>query len=163
VADPFVGEIRIFPFGIVPQGWAPCEGQLLAISQNTALFSLLGTMYGGNGINNFQLPDLRGRLPLGYSANFPQGEFGGEETHTLTTGEMPAHTHPVQACSPAGTLSLVGNNYWAGSMNYSPAPTGPMAPGSVSSAGGGQAHANMQPYLALNFCIALNGIYPPRN
>lgn len=163
MAQPFVGEVRLFAAGVVPQGWAPCEGQLLAISQNTALFSLLGTMYGGNGINNFQLPDLRGRLPLGFSANFPQGDSGGEETHTLTTAEMPAHTHPVQACSPAGTLSTIADNYWAGSMNYAPGATGPMAPGSIGSAGNGQPHANLQPSLALNFCIALNGIYPSRN
>jgi microcystin-dependent protein len=163
MAEPFLGEIRLFGFGVVPKGWIPCEGQLLPISRYAALFSLLGVMYGGDGKTIFGLPDLRGRLPLGYNNELPQGVTDGEATHVLAASEMPAHTHQVQASTVTGAVSTVGNNYWAGAMNYAPTATGPMASAAIAAAGGGQAHENMQPYTALNFCIALNGIFPSRN
>jgi microcystin-dependent protein len=163
MADPFLGEIRPFAFGVIPRGWLPCEGQVLPINQNQALFSLLGTTYGGNGVNTFQLPDLRGRLPLGSSQNYPPGTVGGEATHTLTVNETPAHTHMVQASSATGTLSTLQGNYWAGAMNYAAAPDTAMAPDAIGAAGQSQPHENMQPYMAVSFCIATNGIFPSRN
>lgn len=163
MAEPFIGEIRQFAFGVVPRGWAACQGQLLPISQNAALFSLLGTTYGGDGKTTFQLPDLRGRLPLGFGNDYPLGTVDGEATHALSANEMPAHTHQVKASSAAGSQSTVGNNYWAGAMNYAPTPSGPMAPAAIATAGASQPHENMQPYTALNLCIALTGIFPSRN
>jgi microcystin-dependent protein len=163
MAEPFMGEIRQFAFGVVPKGWLPCNGQLLPIAQNQALFSLLGTTYGGDGRTTFQLPDLRGRLPLGFSQATALGTTGGETAHALTTGETPTHTHAVQASSVAGSASLLQNTYWAGAMSYAPAANGSMAPTAIGVTGGGQPHDNMQPYSAVSFCIALNGIFPSRN
>jgi microcystin-dependent protein len=168
MAEPFLGEIRPFAFGIVPKGWAPCEGQLLSIMQNSALFSLLGTMYGGDGKTTFALPDLRGRVPLGvgqsnYGQTFTPGMVAGETTHTLTVNEIPAHTHAVQASSVTGTLSTLQGNYFAGAMSYAPTANTTMAADAISPTGASQPHENMQPYSAVNFCIALSGIYPPRN
>lgn len=174
MADPFVAEIRIFPFNFAPKGWAFCDGQILSISQNTALFSLLGTTYGGDGRSNFALPDLQGSAPMhpgqgpGLSLH-DLGETGGSETVTLLESEIPAHNHFVRAYtgdaadsrSPnlAQTLGAPspGNLYDSTATQLSP-----MAPQAFSPAGGDQPHNNMMPYLTLNFNIALQGVYPPR-
>lgn len=170
MADPFVAEIRIFPFNFAPKGWAWCDGQLLPISQNTALFSLLGTTYGGNGTNNFALPDLQGRAPMhpgqgpGLSLHV-LGETGGAETVTLHETEIPAHSHtlntsirPADSLSPAALAVGTGNNAYAPPGNSTSA-----APQALAPAGGGQPHNNMQPYLTFYFCIALQGVFPPRS
>lgn len=176
MADPFVAEIRMFPFNFAPRGWAFCQGQLLPISQNTALFSLLGTYYGGDGKSNFALPDMQGNSPMssgqgpGLSERF-LGEQGGAETITLLQSEMPAHAHAVNVAS--------GRNV---ANNFQPSPTVVLAPSTASSAynssaspalvqmapnqfmptGGSMPHNNMQPYLTVSFCIALQGVFPPR-
>jgi microcystin-dependent protein len=173
VADPFVAEIRIFPFNFAPKGWAWCDGQLLPLSQNTALFSLLGTTYGGNGKSNFALPDLQGRAPMhpgqgpGLSLH-DLGETGGSETVTLLESEIPSHAHAIranaedpadlQAPSPSRVLARSGNGfaYIAGPPNVS------MAAEALAPAGGDQPHNNLQPYLTFYFCIALQGVFPPR-
>jgi microcystin-dependent protein len=169
MADPFVAEIRIFPFNFAPKGWAWCDGQLLPLSQNTALFSLLGTTYGGNGKSNFALPDLQGRAPMhpgqgpGLSLH-DLGETGGSETVTLLESEIPAHSHglsmsvrPSDNLNPAGLALGTGNNI------YAPvASTTAMSPNALPPAGGDQPHNNMQPYLTFYFCIALQGVFPPR-
>jgi microcystin-dependent protein len=174
MADPFVAEIRIVPFNFPPKGWAFCDGQLLPISQNTALFSLLGTYYGGDGKNNFALPDLRGRSPMqpgqgpGLSLR-DLGEQGGQAAVTLLASEMPAHTHALQA-SPTAPEE---NGHGTPSPEKLLAPStaavyGPpgdavaLAAEAISVAGGGQPHQNRQPFLTLNFVIALQGIFPPR-
>jgi microcystin-dependent protein len=170
--DPFIAEIRMFAGNFAPRGWAFCDGQLLSISQNTALFSLLGTTYGGNGTTTFALPDLRGRVPM-HAGQGPGltdrilGEQGGEETHTLLVGELPAHSHPAYADSAVGTAAgppggLPGRNA-AGIPAYGSAPSAMLHPGAVGVQGGGQPHNTMQPYLVINFIIALEGIYPSRN
>ena len=174
MADPFVAEIRIFPFNFAPKGWAWCDGQLLPLSQNTALFSLLGTTYGGNGKSNFALPDLQGRAPMhpgqgpGLSLH-DLGETGGSETVTLLESEIPAHNHFVrvvaedpgtlQAPSPARNLARSGSGfgYIAGPQNVM------MAPETLAPAGGDQPHNNLMPYLTFYFCIALQGVFPPRS
>jgi microcystin-dependent protein len=172
VADPFVAEIRIFPFNFAPKGWAWCDGQLMPLSQNTALFSLLGTTYGGNGKSNFALPDLQGRAPMhpgqgpGLSLH-DLGETGGSETVTLLESEMPAHSHGLVARNftansdiPAGlTVAKPG----AGPNIYAPpGPLTSMSDQSLAPAGGDQPHNNLQPYLTFFFCIALQGVFPPR-
>jgi microcystin-dependent protein len=171
--DPFVAEIRIFPFNFAPKGWAWCDGQLLPLSQNTALFSLLGTTYGGNGKSNFALPDLQGRAPMhpgqgpGLSLH-DLGETGGSETVALLESEIPLHSHGLMAQgAPADTATPVGNAYARviGATPYLPpagAPLVPMADNALAPAGGDQPHNNMQPYLTFYFCIALQGVYPPR-
>jgi microcystin-dependent protein len=173
VADPFVAEIRIFGFNFAPRGWALCDGQLLPISQNTALFSLLGTTYGGNGKTNFALPDLQGNAAMhpgqGQGLSLRDlGETGGEETVTLLVSEIPAHAHslmaqtePANAQIPSPALCLTRS---AGGNAYSTTTTGlqNMALQAIGPAGGGLPHNNMQPYLTLNFCIALQGVFPPR-
>jgi len=173
MADPFVAEIRIFPFNFAPKGWAFCDGQILPLSQNTALFSLLGTTYGGDGKSNFALPNLQGSAPMhpgqgpGLSLH-DLGETGGSETVSLLESEIPAHTHTLGAQNlplggvavPAGNVlnrPASGNLYTTGSP-----PIVAMAPEGIAPAGGDQPHNNMQPYLTLNFCIALQGVYPPR-
>lgn len=171
MADPFVAEIRIFPFNFAPTGWAFCDGQLLPLSQNTALFSLLGTTYGGNGNSNFALPDLQGRAPMhhGQSPGLSLrdlGEMGGSDTVTLLESEIPAHSHMVMAANfPADANSPV-NNALSRSTNASVYGTGgnavTMSPLAIAPAGGDQPHNNMQPYLTLNFCIAMQGVFPPR-
>lgn len=173
MAEPFLSEIRLMSFGFAPQGWALCNGQFLPINQNQALFSLLGTTYGGNGQTNFALPDLRGRVPIhaGFSAH-PLGERGGEQTHTLTINEMPTHTHVVNASSQTGNsvnpnFGGVGNAFAADpgnaySSGFSPS-AATLNSASVANAGGSQAHDNMQPYLTISFCIALVGIFPSQN
>lgn len=166
MAEPFVGEVRMVSFNFAPRGWAFCDGQLLPINQNQALFSLLGTVYGGDGRTTFALPDLRGRTPIHVDANHPLGESSGEETHTLTLAEIPQHTHAVRAAAAtAGTPSPSGAMLaTASSAIYGPAKNLlRLSPDTVGSAGGGRAHENMQPYLVVNFAIALVGIYPSRN
>lgn len=172
MADPFVAEIRIFPFNFAPKGWAFCNGQLLPISQNTALFSLLGTTYGGDGRSNFALPNLQGNAPMhpgqgpGLSLH-DLGETGGTETVTLLLSETPSHSHAISASQSDGTdQSPVGERLASGVggvASYAP-PGNPtqLSPQVISPAGGNQPHNNMQPYLTLNFCIALQGVYPPR-
>jgi microcystin-dependent protein len=176
MADQFVAEIRIFAGNFAPVGWAFCDGQILPISQNTALFSLLGTTYGGDGKSNFALPNLQGAAPLqagqgpGLSLR-NLGETGGEESVTLLEGQMPAHTHAVQCYNGPGDLDTPANNAWGVAHTgktpincYAPAATNnvPMSPFGFSATGGNLPHNNMPPYLALNFIIALQGIFPAR-
>ncbi len=165
MADPFVGEIRIMAFAFAPNGWALCNGQLLPIDQNQALFALLGTSFGGDGINNFALPDLRGRVPIHMSGSFVLGQAGGEETHTLTTAEMAAHTHPVSASPNAADASSPLNAYWAdGSLPaYAATGTTSLNAGAVDPAGGSGPHENRSPALTVSFAIALQGIFPSRS
>jgi microcystin-dependent protein len=164
--DPFLGEIRLMSFNFPPQAWALCNGQLLPINQNQALFSLLGTTFGGNGQTNFALPDLRGRVPMHASQFHTLGERGGEEAHTLVLGELPQHTHALMASMSAGNTPNVTNNVFAANQSalYHP-PDGLTTadPTSVTSVGGSQPHTNQQPYLTLSFCIALQGIFPSQN
>ena len=173
MADPFVAEIRIFPFNFAPRGWAFCDGQLLPISQNTALFSLLGTTYGGDGRSNFALPDLQGRVPVhpgqgpGLSLH-DLGEQGGSETVTLLQSEIPAHTHALAASAAAGVARSPSGELFAnesGGVNSYAAlasPTALLAAAACGLAGGDQPHNNLAPYLTMNFCIALQGVFPPR-
>ena len=172
MADPFVAEIRIFPFNFPPKGWAWCNGQLLPLSQNTALFSLLGTTYGGDGKSTFALPDLEGRAPMhpgqgpGLSLH-DLGETGGSDTVTLLQSEMPAHTHSLRASpdpadlgAPDATRSLARSQ--PNVYKQPPAATDALAPQAVSVTGGDQPHNNLQPYLTFYFAIALQGVFPPR-
>lgn len=173
MSDPFVAEIRIFGFTFAPRGWATCDGQLLPISQNTALFSLLGTSYGGNGTTNFGLPNLQSRAPLhwGQGAGLSQydlGESGGVANVTLQAANVPAHSHGVLAATGAAGATSPTNNAWAAGTGRTPppqfqsgAPNAQMLP--TGPAGQGQPHNNLQPYLTLNFCIALQGVFPPRS
>jgi microcystin-dependent protein len=168
VAEPFLSEIRIMSFGFPPKGWAECNGQLLPINQNQALFALLGTTYGGNGQTNFALPNLEGRTPVHAGAGFTLGQAAGEPAHTLVSAEMPQHTHTLAGSTSAtGGTASPNNAYLGGGNNVYAAPgagtTTPLTAASVSSVGGGQAHLNLQPFLALNFCIALQGIFPSQN
>ena len=162
---PYMSEIRIMSFGFAPKGWAQCDGQLLPINQNQALFALLGTAFGGNGQTTFGLPDLRTRTPVHFGAGFIIGQRGGEPSHALSLLEMPAHAHVAQGTTtsadapvPAGNFLGAANNEYAPPSNLTP-----LHPSSISNAGGSQAHENMQPYLTLNFCIALQGVFPPHN
>ncbi len=169
--DPFLGEIRIFPFNFAPTGWAFCNGQLMPLSQNTALFALLGTTYGGDGKSTFALPDLQGQAPMhpgqgpGLSLH-DLGETGGSESVTLLESEIPAHSHAVNVSGRPGTENDAEAQYWAGaSINAyttNAANLAPMAPQALAAAGGSQPHTNMQPYMTFNFCIALQGIFPQR-
>lgn len=172
MADPFVAEIRIFPFNFAPKGWALCNGQLLPISQNTALFSLLGTTYGGDGKSTFALPDLSGRAPMhpgqgpGLSLH-DLGETGGSRSVTLLTSEIPAHSHALLGSAVPANRSAPGGNSIArvsGGTPYGPAAgaTAQLAPEALAPAGSDQPHNNMQPYLTLHFNIALQGVFPPR-
>jgi microcystin-dependent protein len=165
VTTPFLSEIKIMAFGFAPKGWAQCNGQLLPINQNQALFSLIGTTYGGDGRVNFGLPNLQGKAPIHLGTGHPIGEFGGETTHALTIGEAPVHTHAAAGTTTAGDSPIPAGNYLGGAANmYGPlANTVPLQQATVSSVGGGQPHENMQPYLALNFCIAIAGIFPTQN
>ncbi|HEY3037533.1 MAG TPA: tail fiber protein [Pyrinomonadaceae bacterium] len=176
MADPFIAEIRIFPFNFPPKGWAFCDGQLMPLSQNTALFSLLGTTYGGDGKSTFALPDLQGSAPMhpgqgpGLSLH-DLGETGGSENVTLLLSEIPLHTHTVgrsldalgNSLTPVGSIWAQAGSVRAVVNTYNPGPpTGAMKSDVVQPAGGGLPHNNMQPYLTLNFCIALQGVFPPR-
>lgn len=176
MSEPFLAEVRMVGFNFAPRGWAFCDGQILPINQNQSLYSLLGTTYGGDGRTSFALPDLRGRVPIHVGRSnggedHREGQKGGEETHTLAVNEMPQHDHGVQAVNetadsanpsggfPARPVSAVGTVYadtsFQGNDN--------LGGGAVTNVGGGQAHDNMQPYLAVNFCIALRGLFPSRN
>jgi microcystin-dependent protein len=171
MADPFIGEIKIVAFDFAMKGWALCNGQLMGIAQNQALFSILGTTYGGNGVTTFALPDLRGRAPVHAGSNFvgvnpvSLGEVSGQEHQTLLVTEIPMHTHPVIASSATGSNSDPANEFFAQSAEliYKNQPDTILAPQSVGLAGGSQPHNNLQPYLVLNFQIALVGIFPSRN
>jgi microcystin-dependent protein len=168
VAEPFLSEIRIMSFGFPPKGWAECNGQLLPINQNQALFALIGTTYGGDGQRTFALPNLQGRTPIHAGDGYALGQAGGEPAHTLASAEMPGHTHTLAASTSAtGGSASPANAYLGGGNNVYAAPTAgtltTLTPASVSSVGGGQAHENRQPFLALTFCIALQGIFPSQN
>jgi microcystin-dependent protein len=167
MSEPFLGEIRIFSFDYAPRGWMACNGQLLPINQNQALFSLLGTMYGGNGQTTFALPDLRGRVPFHLGQGLVQGQAAGQEFHTVTSSEMPAHTHVLRASSKPANLAVPNLGAWASTSagtNFSNGlPNTSMQAGLVSTVGGGQSHENRQPYLTLTFAIALQGVFPSRN
>jgi microcystin-dependent protein len=164
MAEPFLSEIRIMSFVFAPRGWALCNGQLLPIAQNQALFALLGTTFGGDGRVNFALPDLRGRVPIHVGNGYTVGERGGEQAHTLSQAEIPAHTHTVRASSDPAAFDDPGGQHPAaassGGRFTSGPPTGTMDASVVSSVGGSQAHLNMQPFLTLSFVIALQGIFP---
>ena len=173
MADPFVAEIRIFPFNFPPRGWAFCDGQLMPLSQNTALFSLLGTTYGGDGKSNFALPNLQGSVPMhpgqgpGLSNHF-LGELSGAQTVTLLQSEIPVHAHSASGSSGPANLQAPAADRVLGRANNNvyldnPGNLVAMAPEALAPAGGSQPHNNLQPYLILNFCIALQGIYPARN
>ena len=173
MSNPFVAEIRIFPFNFAPTGWAFCNGQLIPISQNTALFSLLGIMYGGDGKSTFALPNLQNSAPLFWGQGpglslYDQGQTGGSDAVTLIQTEMPVHSHQASGASGSGPTSPA-NNTWGPGTGRTPPPTyvdgSPnviMSPITVAIGGGSQPHNNMQPYLTLNFCIALQGVYPAR-
>ncbi|NCU05022.1 MAG: phage tail protein [Chitinophagaceae bacterium] len=174
-SEPYLAEIYMGGMNFAPRGYATCSGQLLAIAQNTALFSLLGTTFGGNGQTTFALPDLRGRVPMGWGqgpglTNRDLGEVGGTETVTLLSTQMPAHTHALNAVSEAGDASAPAGNYLANSgaldKEYRSATGGTvvqMGTGTIGTAGSSQPHANLQPFLVLNFYIALEGVFPSRN
>jgi microcystin-dependent protein len=172
MADPFVAEIRMFPFNFAPKGWAWCNGQLLPLSQNTALFSLLGTTYGGNGKSNFALPDLQGRAPMqpgqgpGLSLH-DLGETGGSDTVSLLESEMPNHNHSLNTFNDVGEDRIAGPTEslarsTGGLLYAAPAAMTPMSDNALPPAGGDQPHNNMMPYLTVYFCIALQGVFPPR-
>lgn len=165
MSEPFLSEIKLLSFNFPPKGWAYCNGQFLPINQNQALFALLGTTYGGNGQTTFALPDLRGRVPIHMGSGHTLGERAGASAHTLSTAQLPAHTHvalgsetPSETNVPTGaSLGMRANAYAA------PGNLVAMGPSSVTNVGGSQPHLNMQPYLTLNFCIALQGIFPSQN
>ncbi|MBV8976293.1 MAG: phage tail protein [Alphaproteobacteria bacterium] len=174
MSTPFLAQIEIFSFNFAPKGWALCNGQLLPINQNQALFSLLGTTFGGDGRVNFALPDLRSRVPIGMGAGFTLGERGGEEAHTVIISEMPAHTHQFAGNTGDGTTATPASNTNLAKAVASANPGGTftmqlysnangnqtMAPGTITNTGGSQPHSNLMPYLCLSMCIALQGIFP---
>ncbi len=170
MADPYISEIRIMSFDFAPKGWALCNGQLLPINQNIALFSLLGTTFGGDGRVNFALPDNRGRVPIHVGSGHTLGERGGEQAHTLSILELPQHTHVLNAVSSgstSGNSQNVTNNFLGtttpNNLYSNVIGNTALSPSTVTSTGGSQAHLNMQPFLTLNFCIALQGIFPSPN
>jgi len=165
MAEPFLSEIRIMSFVFAPKGWALCNGQLLPINQNQALFSLLGTTFGGDGRVNFALPDNRARTPIHVGGGHTLGERGGEPAHTLSISEIPTHTHVLQGSAANATGPAPTNAVLAGASNvYAPSTNlATLHPGSVTNIGGSQAHLNLQPFLTLSFCIALQGIFPSQN
>jgi len=169
MSTPFLGQIQSFGFNFAPRGWALCNGQLLAIASNTALFSLLGTMYGGNGQTTFGLPDLRGRTSLHFGQgpglqNYTQGQVSGTETVTLISQEMPQHNHGLNASAGTKLNAVPQANFLGGATIYTNAALDSvLEPTSIGFAGNSQPHNNMQPYLVINWCIALEGIYPSRN
>jgi len=164
MAEPFLSEIRIVSFNFAPKGWATCDGQLLPINQNQALFSLLGTTFGGDGRVNFGLPDFRGRVPIHVGSGHTLGERGGEQAHTLSIAELPTHVHVANGTNANGSQAVPGNSV-LGALNnaYQPPPNSnlvSLSPDTIANVGGSQAHLNMQPFLTLVFCIALQGIFP---
>jgi microcystin-dependent protein len=167
MGDPFLGELKMVSFNFVPQGWAMCNGALLPINQNQALFSLLGTTYGGNGQTNFALPNLQGRVPMHFQNNvFNLGQVGGEQAHTLTINELPTHTHIAQGTQNAATtVAPTGNVFANSTVNaYNDAASlMNVAANTIGNVGGSQAHNNMAPYLVLTFVIALQGVFPSHN
>jgi microcystin-dependent protein len=177
MSEPFLSEIKIMSFNFPPKGWTFCNGQLLPINQNQALFSLLGTTYGGNGQTTFGLPDLRGRVPIHFGSGHVLGEAAGSTAVTLNTSQLAAHNHLIQADSAASTTNTPTNNTVLGrsagvinppgsfnvSMYNTANPGAALNPAAVTNVGGGQPHNNMQPFLVLNFCIALQGIFPSQN
>lgn len=166
MAEPFLSEIRVMSFNFAPKGWAMCNGQFLPINQNQALFSLLGTTYGGNGQTTFALPDLRGRVPIHDGNGHTLGERGGESSHTLSISELPVHTHAGTATTAAGNTPVAPGNILADSPSQlyaSPSNLTSLHSATITNLGGSQAHENTQPYLTLTFCIALQGIFPSRN
>lgn len=165
MAEPFLSEIRIMSFVFAPKGWALCNGQLMPINQNQGLFSLLGTTFGGDGRVNFGLPDQRGRAPIHVGGGHTLGERGGEQAHTLSIAEIPTHPHVLNANSGNATTPIPAGNLLAAANNLYAAPTNltSMSPTMVTNTGGSQAHLNMQPFLTLSFCIALQGIFPSPN
>ena len=167
MGTPYLGEIRIFSFAFAPRGWVQADGQLLAINQNQALFSLLGTTYGGNGVTTFALPNLQGRVAISFSATIVQGAAGGEANHALTIPEMPSHTHVPKGNDAAGTQASPVGGFWARDSNqnatFGNSANAALSPAAIGNTGGSQPHPNMMPYLTVNFCIALAGIFPSRN
>jgi microcystin-dependent protein len=165
MSEPFLGEIKVVSFNFAPKGWALCNGQLLPINQNQALFSILGTTYGGNGQTTFALPNLQARVPAHTGSEVALGQSSGEFAHTLTTAELPAHTHPLHASGQHASLDDPAGAVWAApsSPQYVGSGNAVMHPSMVSTVGGSQPHENTQPYLVLNFVIALQGIFPSRN
>jgi microcystin-dependent protein len=169
MSEPFLAQISIFSFAFPPKGWAFANGQTLPINQNQALFSLMGTTYGGNGTTTFQLPNLQASVPIHQGSGFVIGQAGGTRAVTLTTSQLPAHTHAASCSKDAGTLASPGGSsvLWAadgnGNLPYSTGGGAAMAPAAISSIGGGEPHENEAPYLVLNFCIALQGIFPSRS
>ncbi len=168
MAEPFLSEIRIMSFVFAPKGWALCNGQLLPINQNQGLFSLLGTTFGGDGRVNFALPDLRGRVPIHVGSGHTLGERGGEQAHTLSIAELPEHVHTLSATTNTSTTNTAGSGVMlaqstAASLYGAVSNLVAMNPGAVTNTGGSQAHLNMQPFLTLSFCIALQGIFPSPN
>jgi microcystin-dependent protein len=165
MSEPFLGEIKVISWNFPPKGWAFCNGQLLPINQNQALFSILGTTYGGDGRTTFALPNLQGRSPLHVGSGIILGEAGGETAHTINISEMPAHNHIPVGNSAAASASSASGNLWAsvGNNPYDPTPDTAMNPACISATGGSQPHENMSPYLVLNFVIALQGIFPSQN
>jgi microcystin-dependent protein len=174
MSTPFLAQIETFSFNFAPKGWAQCNGQLLPINQNQALFSLLGTTYGGDGRVNFALPDLRSRVPIHMGRSFTLGERGGEEAHTVTISEMPAHTHSLQGTSTDGATTTPATNTtlakavasanpggaFTMSLYSTAAPNNALWAGTIGNTGGSQPHTNLMPYLTINMCIALQGIFP---
>ncbi len=162
MAEPFLSEIRMFSFVFAPKGWALCNGQLMPINQNQALFSLLGTSFGGDGRVNFALPDYRGRVPLHVGEGHTLGERGGEQAHTVSIAELPQHAHVLNAATAGAETSLPAGNVLGPALNAYAPPSNltSLQPGTVTNVGGSQAHLNMQPFLTLSFCIALQGIFP---
>jgi microcystin-dependent protein len=168
MSNPFLSEIRLMSFGFAPRGWALCNGQLMPINQNQALFALLGTTYGGNGQTNFALPNLQGRVPMHVGNGHTLGESAGEQAHTLSIAELPTHTHVAMASPQSNNtnVAIPTGNFLASPLSQTyapPAGLGAMNPTTIANTGGSQAHLNMQPFLTLNFCIALQGIFPSPN
>jgi microcystin-dependent protein len=170
MSTPYLSEIRVFSFGFPPKGWALCNGQLMPINQNPALFSLLGTTYGGNGQTTFALPDLRSRIPMHMGNGHTEGELSGEEAHTLSVSEIPGHTHSVACSSATGGKASAKGNVWAPDNNGNAPYSSPSnttvantAQNAIGNTGGSQAHNNLAPFMVLSFCIALTGIFPSRS
>ncbi|WP_442506562.1 phage tail protein [Novipirellula sp. SH528] len=170
MSEPFLAEVKIFGFNFAPRGWAQCDGQILPINQNQSLYSLLGTVYGGDGRTSFGLPDLRGRTCLHVDASYPQGQKGGQETHVLTVPEIPSHDHPLHAYSADATVNpnQPAGNLWAKATastyhTLSPTSASKLSANAVGNAGNSQGHENMEPFTTLNFCIATQGLFPSRN
>ena len=168
MAEPFLAEIRLFSFTFAPRGWALCNGQLLPINQNQALFALLGTTYGGNGQTNFALPNLQGRMPIhfgtGGGGSYALGQSGGEQAHTLSIAELPAHSHVASGSSSPPSQGSASGGYWAAAAGgYSSSSGSAMSATAIALAGGSQAHLNAPPYSVISFCIALQGIFPSQS